>query len=94
MSSQARFSTSNGGQTTCPPFFFPHAQAAMFGRLLDTLRPARFRISVSGNYWRVFPASQGKNKSLGSEGKRGSSAARVGALRTRVIIAGMMRVLK
>jgi len=74
MSSQARFSTSNGGQTTCPPFFFPHAQAAMFGRLLNTLRPARLRITVRGNYWRVFPASQGKSEGWGSEGKQGSSA--------------------
>jgi hypothetical protein len=40
---------------------FPDAEAAMFGRLPDTLRSARFRTLVNKNYWRVFPTSQGKN---------------------------------
>ena len=48
-----------------PTVPIPDAEAAMFGRLLDMLRPARFRISVCGDSRDVFPTSQGKNGSLG-----------------------------
>jgi hypothetical protein len=59
MSPQTRFSDGNwwpGDVSTIP---FPHAEAAMFGRLLAKLRPAWFRMSVYRNYWHVFPTSQG-----------------------------------
>jgi hypothetical protein len=48
----------------------PHAEAAMLGRLLVRLRPARIRISVYGNYSHVFQTSQEKNgRLLGKENK-------------------------